>query len=159
MVKNLPANARDTRDEVSVPGRKWQPHQYTRLEDSTDKGAWQPTTLHGVRHNSAAECVCTCARTCAHVHARAHTRGSGRVKKLPQSFSGSMIIILIPLPSSTNLKKLETLSGTLDRKDNILSLGLQKEYKQLETWDEHTVKILTEFVKAKIIEVSLNLGI
>ena len=70
-----------------------------------------------------------------------------------------MIIILIPFPSSTNLKKLETLSGTLDRKDNILSLGLQKKYKQLETWDEHTVKILTEFVKAKIIEGSLNLGI
>ena len=70
-----------------------------------------------------------------------------------------MIIILIPFPSSTNLKKLETLSGTLDRKDNIRRLGLQKKYKQLETGDEHTVKILTEFVKDKIIEGSLNLGV
>ena len=94
------------------------------------------------------------ARACTHTHT-----WKWESQKLPQSFSGSMIIILIPFPSSTNLKKLETLSGTLDRKDNILSLGLQKKYKQLEIWDEHTVKILTEFVKAKIIEGSLNLGI
>ena len=154
MVKNPPANAGDTRDESLVPGRKWQPLQYSCLENSMDKGAWQPMTLHGVRHNWVTECVCIRAR----MHTHTHT-WKWESQKLPQSFSGSMIIILIPFPSSTNLKKLETLSGTLDRKDNILSLGLQKKYKQLETWDEHTVKILTEFVKAKIIEGSLNLGI
>ena len=70
-----------------------------------------------------------------------------------------MMIILIPLPLLHKFKKSERLASTFDRKDNILSLGQQKKYKQLETWDERTVKILTKFVKAKITEGSLSLGI
>ena len=54
MVKNLPARAGDARDEVSIPG--WgrspeggngHPLQYSCLENSMDRGAWQ-ATVHGV---------------------------------------------------------------------------------------------------------------
>ena len=48
VVKNLPANARDTRDASSIPGWArslggWygNPLQYFCLEDPMDKGAWQ----------------------------------------------------------------------------------------------------------------------
>ena len=55
MVKNLPANAGDARDMGSIPGSgkspavgNGNPLQYSCLENSMDKGAWQ-TTVHGVR--------------------------------------------------------------------------------------------------------------
>ena len=48
MVKNLPANARDTRDTGLIPGSGRSPTegngnlcQYSRLENSMDRGAWQ----------------------------------------------------------------------------------------------------------------------
>ena len=54
MVKNLPANAGDTRDTASIPGLGRSPGvgngnllQYSCLENPTDKGAWQ-ATVHGV---------------------------------------------------------------------------------------------------------------
>ena len=54
MVKNLPANAGDSRDPGSIPvlGRSsgvgnCKPLQYSCLENSTDRGAWQ-ATVHGV---------------------------------------------------------------------------------------------------------------
>ena len=54
VVKNLPANAGDTRDVSSVLGLgrssgvgNGNPLQYSCLENSTDKGAFQPT-VHGV---------------------------------------------------------------------------------------------------------------
>ena len=47
MVKNLPANARDTGDTGLIPGSgrspgvgNGNPHQYSCLENSMDKGAW-----------------------------------------------------------------------------------------------------------------------
>ena len=47
MVKNLPAYARDTRDEGSIPGLgrsagigNGNPLQYSCLENSMDRGAW-----------------------------------------------------------------------------------------------------------------------
>ena len=49
VVKNLPANAQDTRDEFDPWGgtipwrRKWQPTQYSCLENLMDRGAWQAT--------------------------------------------------------------------------------------------------------------------
>ena len=48
MAKNLPANARDARDAVSIPGSgDWRgngnPLQYSCLENSMDGGAWQAT--------------------------------------------------------------------------------------------------------------------
>ena len=53
MVKNLPANAGDTRDEDSIPGSKRSPGigtgtplQYFCLENSMSRGAWQ-STVHG----------------------------------------------------------------------------------------------------------------
>ena len=54
VVKNLPANAGDTRDVGSIPGSgrspgegNGNPLQYSRLENSMDRGAWR-ATVHGV---------------------------------------------------------------------------------------------------------------
>ena len=54
MVKNPPANAGDVRDTGSIPGSGRfpggghdNPLQYSCLENSTDRGAWQ-ATVHGV---------------------------------------------------------------------------------------------------------------
>ena len=53
-VKNLPANARDTRDAGLIPesgrspgGGNGNPFQYSCLENSIDRGAWW-VTVHGV---------------------------------------------------------------------------------------------------------------
>ena len=50
MVKNLPANAGDARDLCSIPGLgispgigNGNPLQYSCLEDSVERGAWQAT--------------------------------------------------------------------------------------------------------------------
>ena len=52
MVKNPPANARDTRDAGLIPGSerppgegKGNPLQYSCLKNSMDRGAW-PATVH-----------------------------------------------------------------------------------------------------------------
>ena len=54
IVKNPPANAGDVGDVGSIPGSRRSlgvendnPLQYSCLENSTDKGAWQ-ATVHGV---------------------------------------------------------------------------------------------------------------
>jgi len=54
MVKSLPANAGDTRDMGSIPGLGRSPEvgngnslQYSCLENSMDREAWQ-ATVHGV---------------------------------------------------------------------------------------------------------------
>ena len=54
MVKNLPASAEDARDTGSVPGLgrstgvgNGNPLQFSFLENSMDRGAWQ-ATVHGV---------------------------------------------------------------------------------------------------------------
>ena len=53
MVKNLPANSGDRRDTGSVPGLgkssggHSNPLQYSCLENSMDRGAWQ-AIVHGV---------------------------------------------------------------------------------------------------------------
>ena len=54
MVRNLPANAGDTRDVGSIPGSGRSPEgatgnslQYLCLENSMDRGAWQ-AAVHGV---------------------------------------------------------------------------------------------------------------
>ena len=54
MVKNPPVNAGDTRDKGSMPGLERSPEvgngnplQYSCLENSMDRGAWQ-ATVHGV---------------------------------------------------------------------------------------------------------------
>ena len=59
-VKNVPANARDIRDTGSIPGLVRSPEaghgntlQYSYLDNSMDRGAWQ-ATVHGlqrVRHD------------------------------------------------------------------------------------------------------------
>ena len=57
MVKNLPANAEDARDAAVIPesGRSSgvgndNPHQYSCLENSMDRGAWW-ATVNGVAKN------------------------------------------------------------------------------------------------------------
>ena len=54
MVKNLSANARDTKEVGLIPGLERSPGegngnplQYSCLENSMDRGAWQ-ATVHGV---------------------------------------------------------------------------------------------------------------
>ena len=54
MVKNLPARAGDARDETSIPGWGRSPEggnghrlQYSCLENSMERGAWQ-AIVHGV---------------------------------------------------------------------------------------------------------------
>ena len=54
LVKNLPANAGDMRDAGSIPGLGRSTGgghgnllQYSCLENSTDRGAWQ-ATVHGI---------------------------------------------------------------------------------------------------------------
>ena len=54
MVENLPANTGDARDAGSIPGSgrspgvgNGNPLQYSCVENSIDRGAWQPT-VHGV---------------------------------------------------------------------------------------------------------------
>ena len=57
VVKNLPANARDTRNTHSIPGMGRSPGeghsnalQCSCLENPRDRGAWQ-ATVHGVEKN------------------------------------------------------------------------------------------------------------
>ena len=57
MIKNLPTNVGDTRDEDSIPKsgrfsgvRNGNPLQYSCLENSMDRGAWQ-ATVHRVTKN------------------------------------------------------------------------------------------------------------
>ena len=57
MVKNPPANLGDTREVGSVPGsgrssgeENGNPLQYSRVENSTDRGVWQ-AAVHGVTKN------------------------------------------------------------------------------------------------------------
>ena len=57
VVKNLPANVRDVRDEGSIPGLgrshgggRGNPLQYSCLENALDRGAWW-ATVHGVTNS------------------------------------------------------------------------------------------------------------
>ena len=66
VIKNLPANAGDTRDMDSIPGSgrfpgggTGNPLQYSCLKDSMRGGAWQ-ATVHGVAKSQ----TCTDARLC-----------------------------------------------------------------------------------------------
>ena len=61
MVKNLPANKRDTGDVGSVSGsgralgeRNGNPLQYSCLENPMDRGAWQ-ATVHSVTESDTTE--------------------------------------------------------------------------------------------------------
>ena len=72
LVKNPSANARDARDEGSIPG--WgrfpgdgngNPLQYSCLENSVDGGGWQ-STAHGVAESDMTERARTC--TLSHTH-------------------------------------------------------------------------------------------
>ena len=65
VVENPPANAEDTRDEGSIleserspGGGNGNPLQYSCLENSMDRGAWQ-ATVHGVTKSQAWLSTCT----------------------------------------------------------------------------------------------------
>ena len=62
VVKNLPANAGDTRDWSSIPG--WgrspggehdNPHQYSCLENPMDRGAWWAPSPRGHKESDTTE--------------------------------------------------------------------------------------------------------
>ena len=76
MVKNLSANAGDARALGSIPGLgrspgvgNGDPLQYSCLENSMDRGAWQ-TTVHGVSKSRTQLSARVCARTHTHTHTR-----------------------------------------------------------------------------------------
>ena len=73
MINNLPANAGDARDESLIPGLGRSPGggngnllQYSCLENSMDRGAWQPVTVHRVTKSG------TQLSTCTHTHTYTH---------------------------------------------------------------------------------------
>ena len=62
VVKNLPANAGDARDAGSIPGSGSSPRggsgnplQYSRLENSIDRGAWRATVQGGHKKSDMTE--------------------------------------------------------------------------------------------------------
>ena len=64
LVKNLPANAEDSRDTGSIPGSGGYPgvgngnlFQYSSLENSMDRGAWW-ATAHGAAESEVTDCTC-----------------------------------------------------------------------------------------------------
>ena len=74
-VKNLPANAGETRDVSLIPGSGRSPRigngnplQYSCLENPMNRGAWR-ATVYGV-----AECECACTHARAHTHTHTHYR-------------------------------------------------------------------------------------
>ena len=78
VVNNLPTNAGDAGDTVSIPGfgrslaiENRDPLQYSRLEDSMDRGAWQ-TAVHGV---TKVREDWTHTRRCGQVHTYAQCYG------------------------------------------------------------------------------------
>ena len=75
VVKNLPANAGDTRDAGSTPGSGRSPGggndnplQYSRLENSIDRVAWQLQSCQGGHKKSDMT-----EHTHTHTHTRTHT--------------------------------------------------------------------------------------
>ena len=67
VVTNLPANAGDAGDMGSIPGSgrssrvgNGKPLQYSSLENSMDRGAWQ-ATVHKVTNSQTQLSVCACA--------------------------------------------------------------------------------------------------
>ena len=79
MVKNLPANAGDTRDSSSIPGSGRSPRggngnplQYSCLENPIDGGTWW-TTAHRVIESNMTEQSSVHVRACTHTHTHTHT--------------------------------------------------------------------------------------
>ena len=75
VVKDLHANARDTRDTGAIPGSgrtpgegNGNPLQYSWLENSMDRGAWR-TIVHGVVKSQTQ----TWPTMCTHTHTYTHT--------------------------------------------------------------------------------------
>ena len=66
VVKNLPVSAGDVRDKgsgsilgsgISTRGQRCNPLQYSCLENSVDRGAWQ-ATVHAVAESDMTEATC-----------------------------------------------------------------------------------------------------
>ena len=83
VLKNLPADAGDTGDVSLIPGsgrssglEYGNPHQYSCLENSMDRGAWK-ATVHGVAKGW------TQLSTCTHMHFSyySHNTASATYKK------------------------------------------------------------------------------
>ena len=69
LVKSLPANLGDTGAEGSIPGSGRSPEegngnllQYFRLENPTDRGAWQATVYGAAKELDITERTCTYAQ-------------------------------------------------------------------------------------------------
>ena len=84
VVKNPPANAGGTRDMGSVLGSGRSPLvgngnflQYSCLENSLDREAWQ-ATAHEVTESDMTEPVCTHTHTHTHTHTQAWLKRVGR---------------------------------------------------------------------------------
>ena len=80
MVKNLPANAGDTRDMGMIPGSgrspgvgKSNPLQYSCLENSMDRGPWRATESNTTEH------ACMCLRLAHQLPGKSAARAQPQV--------------------------------------------------------------------------------
>ena len=80
MVKNLPANAGDTRDVSSIPssgrspgGGNGKPLQYCCLENSMDRGPWRATESDTTEH------ACMCIRLAHQLPGKSAARAQPQV--------------------------------------------------------------------------------
>ena len=101
LVKNLPANAQDTKYAHLIPGlgryhgeRNGNPLQYSCLENSMGRGAWW-TTVHEATKSQAGLSVHmgTCTHTRTHTHMYIHTH----------SLTGSLSAYLQNTPQENHL--------------------------------------------------------
>ena len=105
MVKNLPDNTEDIRDVASIPGSGRSPgegngnlFQYSCLENSKDRRAWQ-ATVPGITKESDTTEQLTHTHTHAHTHTHTHTHTASPEQEV---FWEQGFIITHPLPESVS---------------------------------------------------------
>ena len=83
LVKNTPINAGDTglipRSRRSLGEGKGNPLQYSYLENSMDRGAWQATVLGVTKSQTSLSSTSICS-VCTHTHTHTHTHTIDRLK-------------------------------------------------------------------------------
>ena len=113
MVKNLPANAQDTRDEGLIPGSgrslgvgRGNPLQYSCLGDPMDRGTWW-ATVHWITNSPLDHKLLDTVhlghlharvRTHTHIHTHTHTHTHSEITNHLPPFSFPSLLSLPPSP-------------------------------------------------------------